>query len=255
VSDRALVDEQYATADNLRARIALHERFSTSPVPYPEWVFDGYEFGDDADVLEVGCGDGSIWRENLARIPQGWRLTLTDLSKAMVAEARTALGERASYAVADVQALPFADDSFDAVVANHTLFHVDDRPRAFAEITRVLRPGGTFRATTVGRAHLRELRELAPPRNALWSKVHERFTAESAAEELAPFFTDIAVEPYPDAFEITDVAPLLAFVSSRGDVGDDQLEAVRRAAEREISQRGSFHVTKQTVRVRARYAP
>jgi ubiquinone/menaquinone biosynthesis C-methylase UbiE len=73
-------------------------------------------------VLEVGCGDGNIWRENLDRIPPGWRLTLTDFSPGMVDAARAVLGDRAEYAVADVQELPFSDASFDAVIANHMLF-------------------------------------------------------------------------------------------------------------------------------------
>ena len=47
-----------------------------------------------------------------------------------------------SIEVADVQDLPFPDASFDAVIANHMLFHVEDRPRALGEIVRVLRPDG-----------------------------------------------------------------------------------------------------------------
>ena len=252
MSDRALVVEQYRTADNLRARIALHERFSTSLVSYPRWVFDGYEFAADAEVLEVGCGDGNIWRENIDRIPAGWQLTLTDLSPTMVDEAHAALGERARYAVADVEALQFADASFDAVIANHMLFHVDDRALALSEIARVLRPHGAFRATTIGRGHLRELRELAPPRDELWLKTRERFTSESAAQELAPFFEDVELEPYPDSLEVSEVEPLVAFVRSRGDVGEEELAAVRRAAAATIEACGAFHVTKETSRVRAR---
>jgi ubiquinone/menaquinone biosynthesis C-methylase UbiE len=142
VTEREELQEQYRTNTNLRARIDLHERFSTSAVSYPRWVFDGYAFGDEADVLELGCGDGNIWRENLDRIPDGWRLILSDLSPGMVEAARGAIGDRAEYVVADVQELPFADGSFDGVIANHMLFHVEDRASALAEIARVLRPAG-----------------------------------------------------------------------------------------------------------------
>ena len=166
MSEQELVREQYADDANLRARIELHDRFSTSPFSYPRWVFDGYDFGAEADVLEVGCGNGLMWRENLDRIPDGWRLTFTDLSPGMVATVRDALGDRAECAVADAQELPFDDASFDAVIANHMLFHVPDRPRALAEIVRVLRSGGGFRATTIGLDHLRRLRELVPPGRA-----------------------------------------------------------------------------------------
>jgi SAM-dependent methyltransferase len=254
VSEREKLQEQYATNANLRARISLHERYSQTPVYYPHWIFDGYAFGDEATVLEVGCGDGNIWRENLDRIPPGWRLTLTDFSSGMVDAVRDVLGDRAEYAVADVQDLPFPDASFDAVIANHMLFHIDDRPRALGEIARVLRPGGGFRATTIGLDHIREIRELAPPPpDSQWAKTRERFMIEQVHDELAPFFVNVQIEhvPGPQDLEVTELEPLLDFVRSRGDVEEEDLEPVRRAAEAQIAERGFFHVSRATARVRA----
>ena len=244
------VEEQYASADNLRARIALHERFTTNPYPYPRWVFDGYDFEDDADVLEVGCGDGMMWRENRDRIPEGWRLTLTDLSEGMVRSARDVLGDRARYAVANIEQLPFADESFDAVIANHMLFHLEDRARAFSEVRRVLRPGGMFLSTTVGLAHLREIRELAPSRSGIWERTLERFVIESAPDNLAPYFADTAVERYPSSLRVTDAAALVDFVRSRGDETSERLEAARERVEAAIARDGSFDVTTDTARIR-----
>jgi SAM-dependent methyltransferase len=254
VNERDLLREQYATDANLRARIGLHERFSIGTVPYPRWVFDGYDFGAAADVLEVGCGNGLMWRENLDRIPDGWRLTLTDLSPGMVEAARATLGDRADYVVADVQDLPFADCSFDGVIANHMLFHVEDRPTALGEIARVLHPGGRFCATAIGYDHLRVLRELVPPpEGSQWAKTRERFMVETAPAELAPFFVDIELEPFPDdALEVTELEPLLDFVRSRGDVTEEELEPLREVAGAEIAARGSFHIARSTSRVRAR---
>lgn len=255
MSERERVREQYATNANLRARIALHDRYSRTTVSYPHWIFDGYGFGDEADVLEVGCGDGNIWRENLDRIPPGWRLTLTDFSPGMVDAARAALGERAEYAVADVQDLPFDDASFDAVIANHMLFHVEDRPRALGELARVLRPGGAFRATTIGLEHIRELRELVPPPpESQWARTRERFMIEQVPEELAPFFVDVEVErvPGPQDLEVTELEPLLDFVRSRGDVSEEELEPLRTAAEAEIAEHGFFRVSRDSARVGAR---
>ncbi len=254
MTEREKVQEQYATDANLRARIALHDRYSRTTVFYPHWIFDGYTFGDDAEVLEVGCGDGNIWRENLERIPPGWRLTLTDFSPGMVGAARSVLGGRSEYAVADVQALPFPDASFDAVIANHMLFHVENRPRALGEIVRVLRPGGAFRATTIGLDHMREIRELVlPPPDSQWAKTRERFTIEQVADELAPFLVDVVVELVPGSQElqVTELEPLLDFVRSRGDVGEQDLEPLRRAFEAEFAERGFFHVSRASARVRA----
>jgi len=230
----------------------MHDRFSTNPASYPRWVFDGYDFGKDADVLEVGCGEGVIWRKNVDRIPDGWRLTLTDFSDGMVQAARSALGDRARYAVADVQTLPFEDEAFDAVIANHMLFHVEDRPRAFSEVRRVLRPEGLFVATAIGRDHLRELWELEPPRDGIWSKTRERFTIELARGELAPFFAAIELERYPDSLEVTDAEALVDVFRSRGDVAEERLAAIREHVAEAIDRDGSFHVTKDSARVRCR---
>jgi len=245
------LEEQYASSENLRARIALHARFSTNPYPYPRWVFDGYDFGDDADVLEVGCGNGMIWRENLERVPPCWRLTLTDLSEGMVAEARGALGDRARYAVSGVEELPFEDESFDAVIANHMLFHVEDRGRAFAEIRRVLRAGGTFVSTTVGRDHLRELRELAPPQpGSQFAESRGRYAIETAGAELAAFFDDVTVERYESSLRVTEVDPVVAFVRSRGGETEERLESVRARVAEAIARDGSFDITTDTGRIR-----
>jgi SAM-dependent methyltransferase len=252
MSEQEKVREQYATDANLNARISLHDRFSTSSLSYPRWIFDGYDFGDDAEVLEVGCGNGLVWRENLDRVPSGWRLTLTDFSPGMVDEVRGLLGRRAEYAIADVQELPFPDASFDAVIANHMLFHVPDHRRGLAELARVLRPGGRLRATAIGLGHLQRLRELVPPRSdSQWAPTRERFAVEHVEEDLAPFFVDIQLEPYEDSLEVTELEPLLDFVRSRGDVTEQDLEPLRVAAEAEIAERGSFHVPKATSRVRA----
>ena len=253
MSERALIEEQYRTTSNLRARIALHDRYSTNPGSWARFVFDGYDFGPRADVLEVGCGDAMIWHENADRIPAGWRLTLTDLSAGMVEAARGVLGDRADYAVADVEELPFDEDSFDAVIANHMLFHVEDRRRALGEIRRVLRGGGAFAATTVGANHLRELRELAPPpSDGQWAKTRGRFPIETVPEELAPYFARVEIERYPDALAVTEVEPLLDFLRSRGDVSDEELGRARVHVERAIARDGAFHVTKDTARVFAR---
>lgn len=136
------LQEQYATDDNLRARIALHAAYSTNPT-WDDWVIERESPGPGARILDLGCGPASFWR-NQRRIDPTWSLTLVDFTPGMIEAARRELRDRAEYVVADAQELPFDDESFDVVLANHMLYHVPDRPRAFAEIRRVLVSGGAF---------------------------------------------------------------------------------------------------------------
>src|SRR5207245_4896010 len=137
----------------------------------------------------------TLWRTNRARIEPGWSLTLADFSRGMIDAARRELGERAVYVVADAQELPFDDGSFDVVLANHMLYHVPDRPRAFAEIRRVLVAGGVFHASTNGEGHLQEMGDLT----ADWwpfERHVDAFGLESGPPQLEPFFTDERIEPF-----------------------------------------------------------
>jgi ubiquinone/menaquinone biosynthesis C-methylase UbiE len=241
-----LLERQYANAQNLITRIALHERFSTSSEPFPRWVFDHLQLPERADILEVGCGNGNLWAANRERIPSGWRLTLTDFSQGMIDEAQRRLGDVAIYVVADVQELPFASGSFDSVIANHMLFHVPNRERAFAEIARVLRSGGIVIATTNGLDHLRELRA----HSEQWSR---SFGFENGGPQLERFFRDVELELFPDSLEVTEIEPLLDFVRSLASPSSDEdLAELAAQAEAEIARRGSFHVTKSTGLFRGR---
>jgi ubiquinone/menaquinone biosynthesis C-methylase UbiE len=107
-------------------------------------------------VLEIGPGAGLVTVE-LAR--RGHRLTCLDPSAAMLENTLAhavahGVGDRMTTVVADAQALPFADASFDAVVAVGVLPWLDDPLAALREIRRVLVAGGTAVLTSDNRARL-----------------------------------------------------------------------------------------------------
>jgi SAM-dependent methyltransferase len=234
--------EQYHTDANLRARVALHQRSSTNPHGWYRWVFDQLDLPTDARVLEVGCGTGGLWAANTGRIPAGWRLILSDLSLGML---RMALGQvRVPGVVADAAVLPVPDGCVDAVIANHMLYHASDRQQTLAEICRVLGPGGRLYAATNGRGHLAELGELLGERG--WRDA-ESFGLENGPAQLARWFATVTVRRYPDALEVTEVEPLLAYARSLAGltVADpDGLARLQAAATAAIRTQGAFHITK-----------
>jgi len=97
---------------------------------------------NDAEVLEVGCGTGSLTIELLKSMPS-IRLTATDVSSASLrrVQHKCAACPRLVVQVEDLTGLSFADASFDAVVGNAILHHCPAEA-ALAEAYRVIRPGG-----------------------------------------------------------------------------------------------------------------
>jgi SAM-dependent methyltransferase len=91
-------------------------------------------------TLDVGCGEGRVSRDLALR---GHRVTAIDSSPTLLDAAREA-DPSGNYVLADAAALPFADGSFDLVVAYNSLMDVHDMPGAVAEAARVLEPGGRF---------------------------------------------------------------------------------------------------------------
>jgi SAM-dependent methyltransferase len=109
---------------DLRERLLLDLFLSASPGP---------------SVLNAGAGQGSF-SLRLARL--GFEVTSVDDSQAAVDVLRRRL--QGPVELADVTAMPFADESFDAAVLGEVLEHVPDDAGALLEVTRVLRPGGVL---------------------------------------------------------------------------------------------------------------
>lgn len=99
------------------------------------------------DYLDIGCGTGDVAIAVLRKDPSA-RLTGIDLSLPMIeiADKKTraaGLQSRATYLTGDATALVFGDASFHGIVSAFCLRNIDDRAKAFQEMRRVLRPGGT----------------------------------------------------------------------------------------------------------------
>src|SRR5262245_4511007 len=94
---------------------------------------------DELDVLDVGCSGGIIADELHRR---GARVIGLDIDVPGLSKARARFAESASFFCADSERMPLADASVDVVICNHIYEHVVDPEQLFAELRRVVRPGG-----------------------------------------------------------------------------------------------------------------
>ena len=94
----------------------------------------------DMDVLELATGPGLL-AKHVA--PAARTMLATDYSDGMIAQAKKGgCPSNLRFEVADATALPYADDSFDAVMISNALHIIPEPEKALGEIDRVLRPGG-----------------------------------------------------------------------------------------------------------------
>jgi ubiquinone/menaquinone biosynthesis C-methylase UbiE len=128
--------EHSARAGDFNGLAADYERYR---IGYSPELFDALEplgFRRGAHVLDAGCGTGISLEPLMAR---GLRLTGIDPSAQMLAVARKA-APQATLVEGRVEALPFADASFDAALCAQA-FHWFDADAAYAELIRVVKPG------------------------------------------------------------------------------------------------------------------
>jgi ubiquinone/menaquinone biosynthesis C-methylase UbiE len=250
-----LKSDQYRNASNLDARVVIHQRFSTNPYGWFKWVFDTLlKLPGNAGILELGCGHGLLWKENTSRIPAGWNITLSDLSPGMLDAAwrNLVVTVRAfQFKEIDAQSIPFEDETFDVVIANHMLYHVPDQKKALMEIKRVLKPDGHLITTTVGEKHLHEITDWFRRIHAseVWEAFVVSFTLENGMEQLQPFFSQVALSRYEDNLQVTEVQPLMDYILSGIRVQElpkEKLELLRQNLEKELHKKGSIFITKDS---------
>lgn len=252
------VADQYRTSGNLRARGGLHARYANRN--WFDWVGAQLELTPDRDVLDIGCGAGWFWLSAGNSCPSGLRLTLTDNSAGMVSEAIANLerdGRIPSLTgkTCDAADLPFADASFDAAIAMHMLYHVEDAGRALDEMARVLRPGGLAAVTTNGEDNLGALFDLGSRAfgGAPRDPAARIFGPGRALELFGERFDDVALHRFQDVYVITDADDIVQYLTSYppgNRAGEAEITAVGRLVAARLDEAGGvLNVAREAVLV------
>ena len=212
---------QYLNSRNISDRIRLHSLYSRNKEGWFPWLFRMYRPGEGMKILELGCGDGSLWSQNREKLPGNLSLTLSDISQGMLRDAKRNLGgedPRFDFQAFDCQNIPFSSETFDMIIADHVLFYCRDLDKALQEIKRVLKPEGVFFCSAYGARHMEEISRLVQDFDSRIilsaDKLYEKFGKENGPAILSPYFSQVEWHSYEDSLLVTQAEPLIAYILS-----------------------------------------
>ena len=212
---------QYQDSTNITARINLHQKYSVNKQGWFPWIYQQAGIRSDMHILELGCGNGALWTENLDKLPEQISILLSDTSEGMLRDVRRTIGTgdiRFSYRTIDCADIPCEDHSFDLVFANHVLFYCDDIDQVCREIRRVLKKDGLFICSTYGSLHMKEISQLVqdfdPHIQLAADNLYERFGLDNGAGLLHRHFTQVDLSRYEDSIYLKEPEPLIDYILS-----------------------------------------
>jgi len=244
--------EQYKNAKNLNDRINLHEKYSTNKQGWFNWLFNQIDFSKVNRLLELGCGNGKLWQENGIDL-RNREIFLSDISEGMVEEVRNKLGSDFNCIVADAEKIPFKDEYFDSIIANHVLFYLNDLDLGLKEISRVLKPDGILYCSTYGKNHMKEITEIVQNFDSRINlsnhSLYDIFGLENGEGILKEYFFNIQRMDYKDSLEITESKPLIDYIMSchgnQNEILGPRLNEFKEYIEELLEKTGKIVVTKQ----------
>ena len=234
------VIEQYKSHDNLDIRVELHKKYSKNKLGFNNWIFSNYQITDEVKVLELGCGTGELWKSNSDSIDKMKQLVVTDFSQDMVKTTKSVIGNRdnVNYEIMDIQKISFENETFDIVIANMLLHHVNDIPKALSEVNRVLKNGGIFYCATFGENGVVDYLASLFKDEVVQDLENKTFTLQNGETYLNRHFDTVEKLIYDDELQVTSIDDLVQYIQSLkgiSEIGSLEEGIIRKRLEREFN--------------------
>lgn len=251
-SNDSNIIEHYKNAKNLNVRISLHDKYSQNKQGWFPWLFEQIDFSRINRLLEVGCGNGKLWKNNKIDL-RNREIFLSDSSQGMVEEVRKTLGNDFNCMVFSCEQIPFKDDYFDTVIANHVLFYVYDLDLTLKEITRVLNKSGMLYCSTYGSNHMKEINDLVlnfDSRVRLsQTKLYDVFGLDNGEYILRKFFKNVYKKKYKDCLIVDKSKPIIDYIMSchgnQNELLGPKLDEFRKYLDSILLKEGAIKITKE----------
>lgn len=140
------LSKNFGKPEGLLGRCLLHG-MNAGHGAISKWGLSHFDWKENSDALDIGCGGGMNLRRMLELSPRG-RISGIDISVASVKKSQQLNAEhlngRCEILLAGVEQIPYDDHTFDVITAFEAIYFWQDLPSCLREICRVLRPGGMF---------------------------------------------------------------------------------------------------------------
>lgn len=231
ITDHDFLQTHSAALDQWRVGTHIQEQFTFPEVDTVEWTMNLVDLRGDETVLEIGCGSG-LYYDYIKQAYPEVKYHGLDYSSSMLGIHAADQLVRSNFGH-----LPYADHSFDVVMASHVLFMAWDIDLAIEEMRRVMKPGGMIVTTTSSLQTMPQFRELFRRAVQLVSSpgvnrtgqafaptpAHFRYSLESGTRYLARYFYFVVRHDLPGVLVFDRVEPIMEYLESTRILQEEQL--------------------------------
>ncbi len=225
--DREEVITQYKDDNNLKNRISIHD-YSSAETEWFHWLFEKEQIQPGMKIMDIGCGNGTLWKRLADLLPNDLEIHLIDYSDGMLFSAGVVADEimdtypeknlRFVVEKRDAADFSYPTSGFDLIMANHMLYHVarENRLQLYEKMKCLLAENGRFTCTLIGQQHMRELHDFVTeyyPGIKFPSGGFDLWL-ETAKDELADYFDVISVEEHKNDLYVPDEELIFNYVAS-----------------------------------------